>query len=108
MKTLIFILVSYGIVNIAVFGSIFEGWRNFWNRINPSFFGKLFSCPMCLSFYVGGILSYIFNNMGYSTPMTEYGVTYLPLLLFLDACFTSGTIWIIHTIQEAFERAFVK
>src|ERR1035437_1291644 len=106
MKILMFVLLAYGIVNIAVFGSIFEKWRNFWVRNNPSFFGKLFTCPMCLSFYIGGILSIIFNYMGYTTPFLDYGITYLPLLVFLDASFTSGCVWIIHNLEEMCERAF--
>jgi hypothetical protein len=36
-----------------------------------------------------------------------YGITNIPLIIFLDGCFTSGSVWLIHTIQEAFERAFV-
>ncbi len=108
MKSLIFVLLSYGIVNIAIFGSIFEKWRNFWTKTNPKFFGKLFTCPMCLSFYIGGILSFIFNNMGYSTPLLEYGITQIPLLVFLDACFTSGCVWLIHNFEEFMERGFTK
>jgi hypothetical protein len=108
MKILLFVLLAYGITNIAVFGSIFENWRAVWNKVNPKFFGKLFSCPMCLSFYVGGILSYIFYTMGYSTPFLSYGVTNLPLLIFLDACFSSGCTWILHNIEECFESGFYK
>jgi len=106
MKILLFELLAYGITNILVFGSIFKGWRDFWDKINPSFFGKLMSCPLCLSTWIGGMLSFGFNYMGYSTPFLEYGVTCLPLIIFLDACFTSGCVWLLHTAQEAFERAF--
>lgn len=108
MKILLFILLSYGITNIAVFGSIFQSWREFWFAKSPKVFGKLFTCPMCFSFYVGAALSYTFHTLGLSTPFLEYGVNNLYLLLFLDACFTSGCIWLIHTIQEAFERVNVK
>ena len=104
MKILLFIFLAYGITNIVVFGSIFEKWRTYWNKLNPSFFGKLFTCPMCLSFYVGGLLSIIFNAIGVSTPFLEYGIPYLPLLVFLDACFTSGCVWLIHNIEEFFEK----
>lgn len=104
MKILLFVLLSYGITNILVFGSIFQKWRDFWNKINPSFFGKLVTCPLCLSTWIGGILSTLFIYFGYSTPFTEYGITILPLLIFLDACFISGCVWIIHTLQEYFEK----
>ena len=60
-----FLLLSYGITNIAIFGSIFESWRNFCKKISPSFFGKLFSCPMCLSTWVGFTLSYTLLTFGF-------------------------------------------
>jgi hypothetical protein len=101
-----FLLVSYGVTNIAVFGSIFEGWRNFWKRVSPSFFGKLFSCPLCLSTWVGFILSYTLLSLGFQTPMFNYGVDVLPLAVFLDGCLTSGGVWIIHNFEEMLERAF--
>ena len=106
MKLFIYLLLSYGITNIVVFGSIFNGWRNFWVKYNPGFFGKLFTCPLCFSTWVGFILSSIFIYFGYVTPMSMYGVTNIPLIIFLDGCFTSGSVWLMHTIQEAFERAF--
>ncbi len=106
MITATFLLLSYGITNIAVFGSMFEGWRSFWKKLNPSFFGKLFSCPLCLSTWVGFILSFVFSTLGYQTPMFLYGVDYLPLMIFLDGCLTSGGVWFIHTLQEFLERAF--
>lgn len=106
MKVIIFMLLTYGIVNIAVFGSIFEGWRNFWNKVNPSFFGSLMSCPMCLSFWVGAILSGVFIHLGYVTPMTTYGITMTSLAVFLDASFASGCVWIIHQFEEFLERGF--
>ncbi len=101
-----FLLLSYGITNIVVFGSIFKGWRDFWDRISPGFFGKLFSCPLCLSTWVGFILSFIFGSLGYQSPMSLYGVDKFWLMVFLDGCLTSGGVWIIHTVQECFERAF--
>jgi hypothetical protein len=106
MTTATFLLLAYGITNIAVFGTIFDGWRAFWKRVSPSFFGKLFTCPLCLSTWVGLILSYVFSLFGYSTPMSLYGIDNLPLMIFLDGCLTSGGVWLIHTIQEFFERAF--
>jgi hypothetical protein len=106
MILLTFLLLSYGITNIAVFGSIFEGWRNFWKKVSPSFFGKLFTCPLCLSTWVGFTLSYTLLTFGFQTPMFDYGIDVVPLAVFLDGCLTSGGVWLIHTVQEFFERAF--
>jgi len=108
MNNLLFILLSYGITNIMVFGSIFETWRVLWNKVNPSFFGKLFNCPLCLSTWIGGVLSYTFNQNGCVTPFSSYGVVYFPLIVFLDGCLTSGCVWLIHNFEEALERVFKK
>jgi hypothetical protein len=104
MDLFIFILLGYGITNILVFGSIFNFWREFWDKINPNFFGKLFSCPMCLSTWVGFVLSFLFSMLGLYTPMASYGLNIMPLNVFLDGCLMSGGVWLIHTIQEYFER----
>jgi hypothetical protein len=104
MDLFIFILLGYGITNILVFGSIFNFWREFWDKINPNFFGKLFSCPMCLSTWVGFVLSFLFSILGLYTPMASYGLDIMPLNVFLDGCLMSGGVWLIHTIQEYFEK----
>lgn len=106
MEILVFILLNYGISNIIVFGSIFDGFRDFWDRVSPNFFGKLFGCMMCTPFWVGFILSLTFNLLGYSnlSPLTNSGVELVPLAIFLDGCFGSGTTWLIHTLQEMLER----
>jgi hypothetical protein len=108
MELLVFILLSYSISNIIVFGSIFSGFRNFCERLSPNFFGKLFNCMMCTPFWVGFVLSITFNLLGYGfmSPLYSLGVDSLFLVLFLDSCLASGTTWLLHTSQEMFERAF--
>ena len=105
MGLLIFILVSYGISNIVVHGSIFNGFRDFWNRVNPSFFGTLFSCMICTPFWTGSILSTIFQMMGYDnmSPLASQGVDNIYLSVFLDGCLASGTVFVIHVVEEYFE-----
>lgn len=107
MGLLIFILLSYSISNIIVFGSILEGFRNFWVRVNPSFFGKLFNCMMCTPFYVGlglSVGSYLTGLKQFS-PTSSLGLDIWFLSIFLDSCLSSGTTWLIHTVQEWFERS---
>jgi hypothetical protein len=108
MSILLFILIGYGISNIIVYGSIFKGFRSFWDRVNPSFFGSLFGCMMCTPFWVGFFLSLIFQITGYITmsPLNYVGVDNIYMSVFLDACLCSGTTWLIHTFQEMGERAF--
>jgi hypothetical protein len=108
MGLLIFILLNYGMSNIIVYGSIFNGFREFWKSVSPNFFGKLFSCMMCTPFWTGSLLSITFQLMGYNdlSPSTSYGVNNLFLSIFFDGVLASGTTWLLHTFQEMMERAF--
>jgi len=105
MEILLIILVGYGISNIVVFGSLFEGFRNFTDTISPNFFGKLFSCMMCTPWWVGFSLSLGTQLTGYTqfSPFYSYGLECIYVSIFLDACLISGTTWLIHTIQEHLE-----
>jgi hypothetical protein len=109
MNTLLFILIAYSFSNIVVYGSIFAGLREFLNKVNPSFFGTLFSCMICFPTWVGFLLSLIFFS-----PTLHYGLEdfyFIPkefLSVFFDGLLASGTTWFIHTYQEMAERAFNK
>jgi len=100
----VFMFLAYGWTNIMVFGSIFDGWREFWKRISPNFFGKLFTCPMCLGTWVGIFLSSTFHYFGWHTPMEMFGIDILFAAIFLDGIVTSGCVWFIHNLEEMFER----
>lgn len=114
MKLLIFLLVAYGISNILVFGSIFKGWRTFWSNVSPNFFGTLFTCMICLPTYIG-----FFGSWLIWSPTEYYGIvneslSFMGLFtipkglisVFIDGCLTSGSVWLIHTLQEGIERHF--
>ena len=105
MELLLIILLSYGISNIIVHGSIFEGLRNKADEINPGFFGELLGCMMCTPFWVGFTFSLITQLCGFPqfSPFSHYGMDCIYLSVFFDACLISGTTWLIHTIQEHFE-----
>jgi len=105
MGLLIFILLNYGISNIVVHGSIFDGFRGFWKRVSPNFFGVLFSCMICLPTWCGFILSFVFQTMGYDfmSPLASQGVDNMFLSIFLDGCLASGTVFILHVVEEWFE-----
>lgn len=107
LNLLIFILIAYGATNIMIYGSIFEGWRTLIGVYNEkkSFFGKLFGCFMCLSFWWGVILSLTL----FSPTLTYIDLNFTPnvnkyLSLFFDACLTSGGVWLINSIQDRLER----
>lgn len=65
---------------------------------------------MCLGTWMGFAISYILIHFGYSnlTPMGSYGITNVYLSVFLNGLLSTGGVWLIHTLQEALERAFVK
>jgi len=105
MILLLFILLNYGISNIIVYGSIFEGFRSFWERVSPNFFGVLFNCMVCTPFWTGLILSLTFKSV---SPFNSAGVDFIPFSIFLDGCLSSGTVWLLHTFQEMMERTSQK
>lgn len=99
LNLILITLIAYGITNILVFGSIFENSRIF--LVNKSkFLGKLVTCMMCTSFWVGVLLSITVKSITYSNGL----VGDENLAIFLDACLTSGVVWLIHTFQEHFEK----
>lgn len=105
MELLLLILVSYGISNIIVYGTIFEGLRETAEIYSPNFFGKLLGCMMCTPWWVGFFLSLGAQISGLTqfSPFYHYGLSFAPAAIFLDACLISGTTWLIHTIQEKLE-----
>jgi len=105
MEFLLIVLVTYGITNIIVFGSIFDGLREFADTISPNFLGKLLTCMMCTPFWVGFFLSLGSYLSGYThfSPFYNNGLECIYLSVFLDSCLLSGTTWLIHTLQEHFE-----
>ncbi len=112
MITLLFILTCYGATNNMIYGSVFEGFRTFLKNFGTGGYSlhKLFSCFMCLGTWMGFVISYLLIHFGYPqlTPWGSYGLNDLYLVIFLNGLLSGGGVWLIHTIQEAFERAFVQ
>lgn len=83
-----------------VFSSIFRRWRDFWIKWSPNFFGELFTCMICLPFWVGVLLSVF----AFSITEEYLHIQTNTLAWFLDGCLTSGAVWLIHTLQEKLEK----
>lgn len=88
---LYFILCSYGLTFILVYGSIF-------NKIRPTpesgFLGKLFNCPLCTGFHVGWLLFAL-------SPYTElFSFDFNPLNAFLLACLSAGTTYLLSVFVD--------
>lgn len=110
MTIFFYIFMAYGLTNILVFGTIFNRPRA-WIIKKIPFLKGLLECMMCLSTWVGMLSSFFFFSPVMSLNIENQILNwhyemFFPFAIFLDAMFTSGTVWIIHTIQETFERAF--
>lgn len=103
METLIFILICYGASNNIIFGSIFEGFRNFIAKFGTGGYSihKLFTCFMCLGTWMGFAVSTIYISFGITPPIQANNVF---ITVFLNGLLSTGGVWLIHTIQEFFER----
>ena len=106
MNLILFVLTCYGISNIVIYGSIFESFRKYWEKVSPKFFGKLFKCMICLPTYVGFFISigaHVTGHLQFS-PFASMGLSIDYISIFLDGCLASGSVWLIHTYQEYLER----
>ena len=114
MKLLIFLLIAYGVSNIVVFSSIFAKWRNFWSNVSPNFWGTLFTCMICFPTWVGFFGSALIWSPTEHYEVVTNGLNFFHLFTipkglistFLDGCLTSGSVWLIHSLQEGIERHF--
>jgi hypothetical protein len=97
MEILIWILTTYGMTNILVYGSIFEIQR-YWIKKYSTFLGNLITCMMCTSTWVGFFLSLTFFSPTASIASIPY------THLFFDAMLASGSVWIINTLVEWLEE----
>lgn len=107
-----YIIFAYGMANMIIFASgpfgIFEKWRNFAHRVSDGF-GELFTCPMCLSTWIGLVFSainiWLVPTVAFTPFNMVFGVgEYIPLVLIMDMGFTSGIVWLIHQFEEMMER----
>ena len=97
MEIFIWIIAAYGMSNILVFGSIFEGLREFLIK-KSTFFGDLIQCMMCTSTWVG-----FFFSVAFFSPTLELVV--IPYTnWFFDGMLASGSVWAINAIIEWFEE----
>ena len=106
----IFMLAAYGMTTILVYGSIFNGVRNFIHKqsseegfklLRPifSFLSELIVCPLCTSTWVGFFLSLtMFSPVHNIIGLNEY------FSVFFDGMLSAGSVWAINAIVEWFEE----
>jgi len=102
-------ILSYGLMNIMVYGSIFQGLRDFFSRWgsnihNPfrgigEFISGILTCPMCFSTWGGFVLSLlVFSPTHQLFSIPTWGSW------FFDGIMSSGAVWAINSIVEWFEE----
>jgi hypothetical protein len=71
-EIIIFILVSSAITVVLARGFIFEAPKN-WilGKVKSVYLDYLLTCPMCMGFWVGLILSFITNFKIYGLPVLD-------------------------------------
>ena len=109
MNLLIWAIVAYGMTNILVYGSIFNGFRqsihnwgnNEYARFNflGKFLSGLISCVLCTSTWVGFFLS-----LAYFSPNVDIIGLNKILSVFFDGMLSAGFVWAINAIIEWFEE----
>ena len=107
----LYCIMAYGACNVIVFGSgpfkIFE-WIRYYAEDIGEHFGQLFSCMMCMPTNFGIICSLV-NWFLIPIAFTPFnivfaGTTLWWLAMLCDGAFTSGIVWLLHTIQEHIEN----
>lgn len=109
---LIYLITCFGISTILIDSigpwHIFEKCHN-WMVKNTPMLEELFSCYICLPTWEGIVfsaLNIIFLPTLALTPFNILlsGIAPWWIIILLDAAFTSGGVWLIHTFQSAIER----
>jgi len=108
-QLLLWMVMAYGMTNIIVYGSIFNGPRNFINKMSNTpgvflrgffiFVSDMIKCMMCASTWIG----FFFGIFLYSPVHEMLGVTKI-ISWFFDGMLASGSVWAINSIIEWFEE----
>lgn len=107
-----YIIAAYGLANMLVYGNgpfdIIDKFRNLCNKIS-SMFGKMLDCMMCTSANIGWVVSCIDLFLIKQTSFTPFNILFESdlslwyLIILFDLFFTSGIVWLLHSLQEFLE-----
>lgn len=107
-QLLLWMVMAYGMTNIIVYGSIFNGPRNYiFNEADHGdgflhgfwvFVSNMIKCMMCASTWIG----FFYGIFLYSPVHKILGVT-LWASWFFDGMLASGSVWAINAIIEWYE-----
>ncbi len=91
MFLIAYILACYGLTQILVYGTIFDGIRP-----KQGLWGELFKCPMCVGFHVGWLFALLFSISNLFNVQTNI------IDIFILACLSSGTSYVFCTLFTDF------
>lgn len=102
LELVYFILCSYGMTQILLYGDIFNSIRPSKNFLGG--FGKLFHCPMCMGFWTGVFLLGINQH----SELFTYDHTFVNFLLL--GSLSSGTSYVLCTAfgDEGIKHEYTK
>ncbi len=89
MSLTYFVLVSFGLTQILIYGKVLDSIRP-----ASGFFGQLLSCPMCLGFWVG---VFLWGINGY-TELFSFELS--PITGILLGCLSSGTCYVLSMLVD--------
>lgn len=105
---LLWMIMCYGLSNILVYGSIFNGPRNKINQWAADvdsifqdfwiFLSDMLKCMMCTPTWVG-----FFVGIFLYSPVNHFLDVSIWVSWFFDGMFASGSVWAINSIIEWFE-----
>lgn len=108
MILLLWLIAAYGMTQILVYGSIFQGLRDSINTmgnmrvpvISPlfNFINGIITCMMCCSTWVGFFMSFIWS------PWVNIMEVHPYVGVFFDGMLASGGVWAINAMVEWFEE----
>jgi predicted DNA-binding transcriptional regulator len=108
-ELVLWILMSYGMTIILVWGSIFNEPRQILKNIASQkqpiksdiaqFLSDLVSCVLCTSTWVG-----FFYSMSVYSPAHEIFEINKNISWFCDGMFTAGSVWALNSVIEWFEE----
>lgn len=108
-QLILWMIMTYGLSNILVYGSIFSGPRDLINKLAATeglltrgfwvFLSDMLKCMMCAPTWVGFIL-----GMFLYSPVGE--ILNIPIYVswFFDGMLASGSTWAINSVVEWFEE----
>lgn len=109
---IVYSICAYGISNMIVYMDgpfhVFTAFRQAMQKIGKAF-GDLVSCMACVSTWVGIFFNVVNVWFTPEIPLTPaYSVfglsTHWLIALIIDMGFTSGLVWLLHNLEEMWER----